>query len=633
MAKLCTVCDHFYHDEFDSCPQCARAFNPLAQDSLEPAMMASKNLGGIGFEGIHLLEVDANSRERTVGEASPLTPLAKAADCGGIEVRESDFDQQNGDSPYEPNDQDPDTLAEGWTPPTPGSNTEFDLSVMMAEFNDGFHPIAGISQAIEPDLITKGLAEDFGVHLIEDKSHGPPHQASEANGSVAKTLGAAGGGRVIDSAPGPVAKQVDSASSIVGSSEEPDLELAREKAHPQIRKKERSELLAPHQTEPAVSQADETPQPATTLVVMSAAQNAALSPKKAWRLSGTAGGLILGMAVSLVFWLGGVEPPQNWRFLNSRANMEAAVLESGADPRVDKAFDLAREGRYQAAVETVNELAKEKSQIAAEAKSAGDKHFLTALSQLAVLWELQDRLHATAQGTKSNAAPVPILDGLLAKQKDLQEKVDAVSVKLNRQPSAVTKETLVHDLDELQKARELAGKQSSVLRAAREETARAEQLAKTSTSQAQKLERDLHNLQIDVAKTKAELQIATAVQKEPPVAKTTSPSSEILSAPNPQSAFERYTSGRSAFGDLKMEKAEQEFALATKLDDQDARYHYFLGVSRWSLGKEELAKASFRHAASLEKQNKPSKVFVGLALEALSEENRRIVDEYRSENR
>ena len=76
-------------------------------------------------------------------------------------------------------------------------------------------------------------------------------------------------------------------------------------------------------------------------------------------------------------------------------------------------------------------------------------------------------------------------------------------------------------------------------------------------------------------------------------------------------------------------EAENFFQAAARGDDKDARYHYFLGLSHWAQGKHETAAEQFRRGAKLEQENKPSQVFIQLALDQLPREARRALNRYR----
>jgi hypothetical protein len=63
--------------------------------------------------------------------------------------------------------------------------------------------------------------------------------------------------------------------------------------------------------------------------------------------------------------------------------------------------------------------------------------------------------------------------------------------------------------------------------------------------------------------------------------------------------------------------------------DQDARYVYFLGLSRLGLGKRDLAVEDFRLGARLETLEKPARAAVSFSLERVQGPHRRLLNVYR----
>ena len=94
-------------------------------------------------------------------------------------------------------------------------------------------------------------------------------------------------------------------------------------------------------------------------------------------------------------------------------------------------------------------------------------------------------------------------------------------------------------------------------------------------------------------------------------------------------AYEHYTKGLRAYRDGNYQDAEKEFQNAVDNDQQDARYYYYLGLARWSLGKKEAAADDFRAGAKLEKENKPSQIFIQLALDRAEDEALRDLSRFR----
>lgn len=61
--------------------------------------------------------------------------------------------------------------------------------------------------------------------------------------------------------------------------------------------------------------------------------------------------------------------------------------------------------------------------------------------------------------------------------------------------------------------------------------------------------------------------------------------------------------------------AKEYFAAAVKLGMQDARLHYYKGLTELAMGDQDAAAASLKRGAELQRQNRPSLEDIGLALE------------------
>ena len=101
-----------------------------------------------------------------------------------------------------------------------------------------------------------------------------------------------------------------------------------------------------------------------------------------------------------------------------------------------------------------------------------------------------------------------------------------------------------------------------------------------------------------------------------------------LNPPNPFEAENRYAQGLTFYYAGNYADAERQFKLATEYDSQDARYYYFLGLTRLMLGKPEAAE-DFEQGAKLEKQNKPSSAVISNSLERIQGATRRLLNEAR----
>jgi TolA-binding protein len=101
----------------------------------------------------------------------------------------------------------------------------------------------------------------------------------------------------------------------------------------------------------------------------------------------------------------------------------------------------------------------------------------------------------------------------------------------------------------------------------------------------------------------------------------------VSSTPNPQDADKHYAAGLSRYFSRRYADAEAEFLRAIANDSQDARFYYFLGLSRFLQGKP--ASYDFAQGAALEQQDRPGQEAVSRALERVQGQERMIVNESR----
>jgi tetratricopeptide (TPR) repeat protein len=95
-----------------------------------------------------------------------------------------------------------------------------------------------------------------------------------------------------------------------------------------------------------------------------------------------------------------------------------------------------------------------------------------------------------------------------------------------------------------------------------------------------------------------------------------------LRVAQPFQAERHYLAGLSRYHARDFASAEKEFGQAISNFDQDARYHYFLGLSRLQQGKRGSAE-EFDEAARLEADGRPARAAVDAALERVQGEPRR----------
>jgi hypothetical protein len=102
-----------------------------------------------------------------------------------------------------------------------------------------------------------------------------------------------------------------------------------------------------------------------------------------------------------------------------------------------------------------------------------------------------------------------------------------------------------------------------------------------------------------------------------------------LAASNPLLAEAHYAAGLRAYFDGRFADAQASFAGAAQADDQDARYFYFLGLSRLALDNRADANANFEEGARLERENRPGRKAVSTALERVQGTARQALNRFR----
>ncbi len=108
------------------------------------------------------------------------------------------------------------------------------------------------------------------------------------------------------------------------------------------------------------------------------------------------------------------------------------------------------------------------------------------------------------------------------------------------------------------------------------------------------------------------------------------PDSERIA--NPLMAEAHYGAGIRQYFNKHYDEAEKEFAAAVRNESQDARYHYYLGLSRLAQDKDE-AYEDFAQGALLEAKNRPARAAVSAALERVQGPVRTVINEAREKSR
>ncbi|HTU19107.1 MAG TPA: hypothetical protein VMG10_13685 [Gemmataceae bacterium] len=104
---------------------------------------------------------------------------------------------------------------------------------------------------------------------------------------------------------------------------------------------------------------------------------------------------------------------------------------------------------------------------------------------------------------------------------------------------------------------------------------------------------------------------------------------DILRIPNPLEAERYFAAGLGFYFARDYANAEQAFLRTVENDSQDARYFYFLGLSKLAQNRRRDARADFEQGAMLERVNRPSPAAVSESLERIQGPTRRIVNEFR----
>jgi hypothetical protein len=103
---------------------------------------------------------------------------------------------------------------------------------------------------------------------------------------------------------------------------------------------------------------------------------------------------------------------------------------------------------------------------------------------------------------------------------------------------------------------------------------------------------------------------------------------DSLRVPNVLEAESQYATGVRYYFCRDYAESEKHLLEAIRLNGGDARYYYFLGLSRLMQGNRE-AYEDFNRGALLEKDNRPGRAIVSQALERVQGEVRKIVNEAR----
>jgi tetratricopeptide (TPR) repeat protein len=104
---------------------------------------------------------------------------------------------------------------------------------------------------------------------------------------------------------------------------------------------------------------------------------------------------------------------------------------------------------------------------------------------------------------------------------------------------------------------------------------------------------------------------------------------ETVAGNDPEQADQHYAAGLRLYSSRRYADAEKEFTYAVQAFSKDARFFYYLGLSRLLAGKPVEAQDAFEQAAKLERKNMPDRATVNIAFERIQGPARREMDKNR----
>jgi tetratricopeptide (TPR) repeat protein len=613
MARKCNLCQSSYDETLDSCPACAGMNGSMPSSTTQESPLSAEPV------------VERPSRiaieECEVAAAAAQEPKA-------IEATES-------------------AASSG-----PPSNSEFDLFLLRLESPEAERPAAGAGEA-QP-LLARDPPGNFGVHVLED--HGlvetnleidleglvgsiPPDGVGEPESALeGDPVGA------ISATDGLDAEVV--AASLRSSSSD-GLGLVAVSANGD-RQGGRVNRAAPREPEadpvfPAALWAA----PGASVQPMAAATNSNRSDSSWFKgtifgfVVGT--GLFLGMAATGVHLPAGLgnskenskppeDPSESSQALVSNPLPEAEpAVSSPAPDRFEQenlagrwkalflAADLAREKQYNRAVRTLQDVmpstARKGTGTSPDALgkiAPGDDSFVIICRQLLAYWRLQADPGSAERGQPPGQSAA--VQSLLIENKQLRSALDQVGLLLNLDPPATDVTSLEKNLKQIVHSREAAAQRAGELEKA---LVQARMTLGTLEQRASSLGNELKHSEEKLSRAERELEQARAAQKLAPQQHTALRVAESQKVREPVEAYAAYARGLALYRQGNRSEAQKNFVLAARLDDQDARYYYMLGLCRWQLGERDQATADFRQAIGLEQAAKPSGAFVRAVLQEM----------------
>jgi tetratricopeptide (TPR) repeat protein len=494
------------------------------------------------------------------GDDSPLTASLVVERPSRIAIEESEVGSVAAAGPA--------PLAESEAASTPSSHSEFDLFLLRLESFEAEQAPASLKE-VQP-LAARDLPGNFGVHLLESHGLEETNLEIDLDGLVGSDP-SAGNGEAGSSMEEPQSEaHMQAASARVESWADHPLESGSELRPLQNngdKKMAEGWPLSPETKVDSVLRATPWTAPGGCVQPIHASAGPARSDYS-W-LKGTFFGFVLGVGVLLGLTAAGVRlPSASWVLREQpKASPRSASINQPDASDPPEIVGSRQDQRLTKLASTVQSLQSE------------NKELHSAMEQFRVLLKAE-----------------PIEAGHLSLEKDLRKLLLAKEEAAQR----------VGDLDSaLGGARTAIATLGQKVSALQENLDHNEQKLAATEKQLQETRR--------AQKAASEVQRKAVIQTQSkPVAQdhTVLKVPEAPPAHDPLAAYNAYAQGLELFHHGKHSAAQKSFSAAARLDDQDARYFYMLGLCRWELGQRDQATADFKQAAVLEQAGKPSGVFV-----------------------
>jgi hypothetical protein len=222
--------------------------------------------------------------------------------------------------------------------------------------------------------------------------------------------------------------------------------------------------------------------------------------------------------------------------------------------------------------------------------------------------------------------PAKVVDQLLRARAEAQTQLETVNAKLKEIGAKLTGAGIPRNEDPVTGVAEVIASRTQADQALTEIAKKVEEVAKFASPkpEAADVVRGVERV-VELARTK-NTQSRPGPSQTPIIQRL-----ESDGAPNPLRAAEHYAAGLNYFFTREYAQAEKQFAEAAHLENQDARYYYFLGLSRLqqNAGDPAPALTDFREAARLERLGRPATPAVNSALERVQGGLRQELDRYR----